>query len=374
MTSYALPSFSEWLHHRDPQLLSEMNRRDFLKAAGMAVPTLAGIEGLRSIKGSSKDDTVKQSDPFIPTPEHLLAYKRVNVLELIKNSVPNPEKFIKDFENIVNPNDQDIGMATRKQMFDREVDMYVTTPEVIDSLNPGAGAYASAGTSNAGGAYIVMPNTYFEELPSKNSYGKLTKKGMQTISHELRHTTQDSSKVSIQRRYAGDASNPEGYKQYMKDPREMGVRLASAKNICDKKYIMNFISYKIRNEKFLQIPKEDIMQIFDEILPRNEKEIFVMLMNPELIDKAFKQNKKYNQIMDKLDEDLAKRRFFMYATKGLLTPPLSRLQNSDDDFSSLYNFYRELPPNEKIQFMHELMTAYDTVVKNPQQNKQISFA
>lgn len=355
--------FSEWLEQRDPGLLLEMQRRSFLKSlVGIAAtPLLAKVP--RKIMDIGMDMFTGKIDL---KPEDLAAHKRVNILSILKKSVHNPEKFMRDFENLKSPGSDDIGMATRKEMLDRDIDLYVVTDKYMkekrsnslsDSESQATG-FADIGTDRRGGMFVVMPERLFAELPSSTSDGVLAKLGIETLVHELRHTTQNRDKIPISRYFQSTEDS------YMWHPAEMGVRLASAKNIADRDYILNFANRKLKlnwEGNGVKISHPQAMSLLSSLLPKEDKDIFVLLMNPELIRRNLENLPEYKKIVEQIKD-----RNMVGSFAGNILKPLdggeNSIQSSDSDFESLFEYYKKLNPSKKIQYMQELKHAFDTVV------------
>jgi hypothetical protein len=178
-----------------------------------------------------------------------------------------------------------------------------------------------------------MRKSSFIELPSKTSIGKLTKDGIESLAHELRHTTQDVGKVPESRRYNDNL----GYKHYMHDPVEMGVRIAAIKNLISSKTISDYLG------------NDPVSQAIKMSLPQDEKQILNLILNNDLWEKQIIQNNpklQQKEIEQKINSIIER----------------IKLLNSDAD--SLVDLYRSLNPEEKQNYMKEILQHYDKVVQN----------
>ena len=358
-------TFTEYLKNRDPALyesmVNEVSWQDVKDFGNKAMPYLGGaaiatslaanaaggykfynnyqqaaLEKELASRPTSVNSQTKADKDYAP--EEILAKVMITPRELIKNSSNDPEKWQKDFDKLQTP-EKDIGISTHKDNFDKPLMMYVVKPESLRRVVPDAGAYASRNKN-----YIVMPSDQFEVLPTNNSVGKLTKWGIDTLSHELRHTTQsreaipDGRNVNITGR-----TGKEGYSQYMKNPAEMGVRLAAIKNLLSR-------DNAIKNTRgtygiYAQ-------EVFEE-LPDDENYLLDIVTNPQAYKKYLSPSSKWlvkngnDQFAQHIIEDFVK-----------------ELKKQNNDVKSLLNFIESLPDNEKQSYLDELQQNMHTVVKD----------
>jgi hypothetical protein len=161
----------------------------------------------------------------------------------------------------------------------------------------------------------------------------LTKDGIESLAHELRHTTQDNSKVPESRRQ----NDKLGYKHYMHDPVEMGVRIAAIKNLTSSKTISDYLG------------NDPVSQAIKMSLPQDEKQILNLILNNNLWEKQIIQNN------PKLQQKEIEQK---------INSIIERIKLLDGDASSLINLYRSLNPQEKQNYMKEILQHYDKVVQN----------
>jgi hypothetical protein len=263
--------------------------------------------------------------------DNILSIKEVIPINYIRMAQINKEKFDKDYANLKNPTNDDLGFATNKEKFNKPIRMIVVTDEAMnDDQGKNTNAFA---TIDHKGSVIVMRKSSFIELPSKTSIGKLTPKGMSSLAHELRHTTQDVGKVPESRRYNDNL----GYKHYMHDPVEMGVRIAAIKNLISSKTISDYLG------------NDPVSQAIKMSLPQDEKQILNLILNNDLWEKQIIQNNpklQQKEIEQKINSIIER----------------IKLLNSDAD--SLVDLYRSLNPEEKQNYMKEILQNYDKVVQN----------
>lgn len=263
--------------------------------------------------------------------DDILTIKEVIPINYIRMAQMNKEKFDKDYANLKNPTNDDLGFATNKEKFNKPIRMIVITDEAMnDDQGKATGAFK---TIDHKGSVIVMRKSSFIELPSKTSIGKLTKDGIESLAHELRHTTQDNSKVPESRRQ----NDKLGYKHYMHDPVEMGVRIAAIKNLTSSKTISDYLG------------NDPVSQAIKMSLPQDEKQILNLILNNNLWEKQIIQNN------PKLQQKEIEQK---------INSIIERIKLLDGDASSLINLYRSLNPQEKQNYMKEILQNYDKVVQN----------
>ena len=279
-------------------------------------------EDLESLTYYSPENTYK---------DDILATKEVIPIDYIRTAQINKEKFDKDYASLKNPTNDDIGFATNKEKFNKPIRMIVVTDE---SMNDDQGKSTLAfATRDHKGDVIVMRKSLFIELPSKTSIGKLTPRGIDSLAHELRHTTQNRDKTPELRRQNDDL----GYKHYMHDPREMGVRIAAIKNLTSSKTILDYLG------------NDPVSQAIKVSLPQDEKQILNLILNNNLWEKQIIQNN------PKLQQKEIEQK---------INSIIERIKLLNSDASSLINLYRSLNPQEKQNYMKEILQHYDKVVHN----------
>ena len=235
--------------------------------------------------------------------------------------------------------------------------MYVVNDDAIKRYNKNAYAYA-----NSSEDYIVMPKSAFEILPTQNSNGKLTKYGAETIAHELRHTTQNTDKTPKER---NQGNGEWSIDKYMKDPAEMGVRIAALKNHMDSIHIYDIL-------KKNGLPQEELKKAVTLLTAlmnlKNENEMMYLILNPEkFTDPKYQKILNFYKSVTKQDNDrTAKSDIY-----SLLIDINLALKKQNSDVKSIINFYDSLTSSEEKQkFMSELMNNYGRIVKsnsNPNQ-------
>jgi hypothetical protein len=266
-------------------------------------------------------------------PEEILLRKIVNPYEIIKSTIPDPEKFQKDYNNLKsNPND--IGFAMNKDsLMHNKVLLVVVTDQAMKRVKPNAEGYAGkmhtaenpfnyttsinttsidTNTINA----IFLPKRAVKEI--KDGKITLTDEGEKTFRHEARHTTQEGDTGE-----RSQSANPT-FKHYMNDPNEIGVRLGELKNHLSTKTLLQLTS---DNPTHLN----NINKLLKDV-DGNEKELLKLFMAP---------SGQYQNTIEYIKEKLAK---------------------SNSDMGSLFKHYDELSDIEKSILMKELLDNYDNVV------------
>jgi hypothetical protein len=123
----------------------------------------------------------------------------------------------------------------------------------------------------------------------------------------------------------------------MHDPREMGVRIAAIKNLISSKTISDYLG------------NDPVSQAIKMSLPQDEKQILNLILNNDLWEKQIIQNNpklQQKEIEQKINSIIER----------------IKLLNSDAD--SLVDLYRSLNPEEKQNYMKEILQNYDKVVQN----------
>lgn len=262
--------------------------------------------------------------------DDIVAIKEVIPINYIRMVQKNKEKFDKDYANLKNPTNDDIGFATNKEKFNKPLRMIVVTDESMYEKFGEADAFAA---KDHKGDVIVMRKSSFIELPSKTSIGKLTPEGLGFLAHELRHTTQDNSKVPESRRQ----TRFDSHKHYMHDPREMGVRIAAIKNLMSSKTISDYLG------------NDPVSQAIKMSLPQDEKQILNLILNNDLWEKQIIQNN------PKLQQREIEQK---------INSIIERIKLLSRDARSLIKLYQSLDPQEKQNYMKEILQNYDKVVQN----------
>ena len=272
-------------------------------------------EELKSLAEYSPENTFK---------EDIIVTKVVKPIEYIRMAQINKYKFDKDFTNLTKPTDNDIGFATNKEEFNKPIRLIVVNDRAMD-IQTGRNTIAFA-TKDHKGRVVVMRKSAFAELPSETSIGKLKPHGLQTLAHELRHTTQDSSKTPESRIQYDDPiaditkKTWKKYKHYMHDPREMGVRIAAIKNLTSSETISNYLG------------DDTVSQTIKMSLPKDEKQLLNLILNNDLWKKQIIQNNpklQQKEIEQKIDHIIER----------------IKLLNTDAD--SLIDFYKRLNQTEQ---------------------------
>jgi len=263
--------------------------------------------------------------------DDIVAIKEVIPINYIRMAQKNKEKFDKDYANLKNPTNDDIGFATNKEKFNKPIRMIVITDEAMNKED--ANAFA---TIDHKGSVIVMRKSSFIELPSKTSIGKLTPRGIESLAHELRHTTQDISKTP-QSRGQKTASS---YKHYMHDPREMGVRIAAIKNLISSKTISDYLG------------NDPVSQAIKMSLPQDEKQILNLILNNDLWEKQIIYQERNNPKVQQIE------------IEQKINYIIERIKLLNHDADSLIDLYQSLDTEEKQNYMKEILQNYDKVVQN----------
>ena len=299
-------------------------------------------------KTNDKIDTMKLKLPhhFRPSialnhiesnyePEEILFRKIVNPYDILKSTIPDPEKFQKDYNNLKsNPND--IGFAMNKDsLMHNKVLLVVVTDQAMKRVKPNAEGYAgkmhtaenpfnyttsinttsiNTNTINA----IFLPKRAVKEI--KDGKITLTDEGEKTLRHEARHTAQEGDTGE-----RSQSANPT-FKHYMNDPNEIGVRLGELKNHLSDENLSGLTNDNpTHNNNMKEIIKD---------VGGNEKELLKLFMAP---------SGQYQNTIKYVKEKLAKK---------------------NSDMGSLFKHYDQLSDKEKSILMQELLDNYDNVVKN----------
>jgi len=362
--------FNEYIKSRDIELYEQIVNEGLWQAIKKPLPQLAmALGGLGSVVAGNT--ILKQADQAQLSSsnrttiadrkyskDEILIKKIIYPKELIKDAQANKSKWQKDFDNLNTDVSGDVGHATIKSKFDKPILMYVVKDDALKRVNKNAYAYASPSED-----YIVMPKTAFEVMPTASSNGKLTKYGSEVFAHELRHTTQDVNKTPKERRQGeGEWSKD----KYMKDPAEMGVRIAALKNYMDSIHLYDILKKE-------GLPKEELKKAVSLLTGlmklKNENEMMYLILNPDkFTDPKYQNILNFYKLVTKQDHDrTAKSEIY-----SLLMNIQIGLKKQNSDVKDIINFYDFLPSNERQKFMKELMNNYDKVVKSNTNQKTIA--
>ena len=192
-----------------------------------------------------------------------------------------------------------IGMEMDRDKFENIIKMYVISDEDFDKNHKGADGVAFSTGRNKNDPFIVLPSRMFSTLPTDTTDGILTRRGAEVLRHELRHTTQIIKDIGRGQSEAGN--------KYMNDPAEMGVRLATIRNINDKSYLMELRSKYLSSRNITSNA-------------RVEKSMDVL-----------------KEFIDKLPEDELARYKYLFGGEGslgILTDPIDGYPNAEDNLKS----------------------------------------
>jgi hypothetical protein len=178
------------------------------------------------------------------------------------------------------------------------------------------------------------------------------------------------------------------YDKYMQDPKEMGVRLASTKNMMNRDALIenilakpkNFVVYrasqdpKTKNVKteLVQIPVEDLRKMLSEALPSDEKELFKFFYtdDPSKLVRAVLKSPTFLGMLEKYKDDAVipgEPDLGIQSMRQILgmlhDEKLESYLGKNNDAKSLYYFWKKLPSDMKSKYFQELWNGYDTVVK-----------
>ena len=351
-------TFKEYLQKRDPLLYESMLNEASLQDVGNHIKrnirhyatglTLAGAPLAGYTAGTIRDlykyhqlsamptsAASKTKADYLYSPDEIVAKVMVTPRELIKNSSDDPERWQRDYDKLQAP-ENDVGIATHKDKFDKPVLMYVVKPEALARVHPEAGAYADSN-------HIVMPSNQFEFLPTDNKIGKLTKWGIETLRHELRHKTQkDVATTYFSLPGSVGDEKSDRFKGYMHHPMEMGVRLAAIKNLLSRDNAIKNASgtYGTYAQEFFQE------------LPDDEKSLFDIVTNSQAFKKYLPPNSRWKKNLE--NEEVA---------QEIIEDFVKRIKKQNYDAATLLRFIESLPDNEKQSYINQLQQNMDTVVK-----------
>jgi len=338
-------SFLKYLHNHDPNFLKE-GWREFMpskKDLIRSIPLTAAILGGNYIAGDPLRSWLKNSSEEI-RPEEILLKKTVIPKDLIKNSQINPSKWDRDFENLEDPGEKDIGFATHKDYFSKPVELYVLDDKAIKKISPTSIAFTEKNR-------VFLSSKLFEILPNKNSDGKLNSMGVAALTHELRHTTQSMSPLN---RKQNNNAYVGWYQQYMQDPQEMGVRVAAIKNMMDKSTIQSILNNIEKND----LKKQAVMNT----IPEDEEVLFMYFFEPDIwADKIAQEYMKLNNF------NANYRNYY----RELIESIKKQLALKNEDVRTLFDYYETLTKKRKRSYLQELLGVYKQVVQNTPSNKKL---
>lgn len=336
----------------------------------------SGLEGMKGIKADIakkekeekelrekerklKDASADEQMAKVYRQDEILLKKAIIPLKYIRDAQENKEKFDADYQNLKSPIGK-IGMDTYKDEFEKPVIMYIVTDKGMDRYMPDAAAYAKLGS------FIVMRKSAFKKLPTATEDGEMTLDGSHSLAHELRHMTQ-----------IGDVPDEESFHgraptifTYMRDPREMGVRLAALKNHMAKETIRKLTDAWLNKTKTLKnnLTREAIGDALVNVFEENANGVEMFLDPSVWAKKAYDvltSEQKGKMIETYSDEDKALRA--IYGVINQITEPL----NKNSDIDSIKVFYRILPKDIQKDYMEKLKQHYDTVVKGKQDDQDL---
>ena len=390
--------FFEWLRIRHPQYLMEQET-----PPATAVPPAsayadedaanATFEALKKrreeIETRMKDRQLKAQDRSVAwkdnlgyNDEEIIIQKTIIPREMVSSTQFDSQKWKKDFKNLEQRQPGATNFTTFKDLYQEPVRMFVVKDEAFKARGKNEAYYVKDKNSSM---TVVLPQSYFETLPTETTDGQLTSAGKNTLARVLRYTTQTKgwdipdrnfdrwaaknigendpdqnyrwmSKIETETK---DPKNPEktikkqianpSYNKYYNDIREQGVRLAALKNYMSKNSLRKIAGLSTSN-KYMANKLVDF-------LPEDEIEILKYVFNKDNWSTEFSNKMGYSS------EDTA-------SAKLVLIELISNLKNKNKDIMELLNFYDTIPKNEKIFYLGELIANYDKVVQNKPQYNQ----
>jgi len=289
-------------------------------------------------------------------PEEILFRKIVNPYETLKSTIPDPEKFQKDYNNLKS-NPDDIGFAMNKdRLMNNKVLLIVVTDQAMKRFNPNAEGYASrlsTADDQTDINTVVLPKRAVKEI--KDGKITLTDEGEQTLRHELRHTTQEG-KPGERSQNSMSTYDTGWYKHYMNDPLEIGVRLGELKNHLSTKTLLQLTSHNpTHNDNIKEIIKD---------VGGNEKELLKLFMGLNQYKNTTIKKEKITGIDALQKSFLNSGKVTVNSKDNTIKYIKEKLAKSNDDIDSLFKHYEKLSDQEKEALMKELLDNYDNVVKN----------
>lgn len=328
--------FTEYVEKRELEEGILPKTKDFLRA----IPLTAALLGTNYMAGDPIRNTVHSiigNQEF--SKSDILASFKVIPKELIRSSQFDVNKWDKDYEKLQSPGEADYGFAIHKDLLDKPAIVHVIKHNAITK---NADRHIRVGFARPDTLEVFMSDLFFKELPSNGNIGKLTRSGLNTLSHELRHLAQAEPPSDR------SSSLTDPNEKYMNNPVEMGVRLAALKNLLSPRMFE-------RVGELINLPNK---RLAISVLPNDEKQMLDFVLNPKKWSKAM-----YNQGISqglKIDEDDCFKLAVAFANK---------LGEMNSDISSLLQHYRLLTPAKKSVYFQELLDSFDQVVSN-QVNKR----
>lgn len=342
--------FKEYVLDRD---LQEGFRLPSGKDLLRSIPISAAILGANFMAGDPfRQQIANMVSPIqsLIKPKDIISSIKVVPKELIRASQFDINKWDTDYAALKAPRGSDIGFATRKDMFDFPVILHVVKHQAMIEDKGDKyirNAFASPKTNE-----IFLSDKLFEELPSKVNIGKLNRSGLNILSHELRHMTQnpDYEDKNPQKYRDRSVKDQQYYFDYLNDPSEIGVRLAAIKNLMTKP-MLSRIALSVNYDR-------SRIDLAIKSLPENEKEMLTYILAPKKWANAMYEQKKKDGLDDATQID-----HYFKITKAIV----DKMSEMNHDIRSLLDHYRFLP--NKKEFLNALLNAYDQVV----QRKEVQY-
>jgi hypothetical protein len=385
--------FFEWLRVRHPQYLMEQETPPATAAPPASADEDAAnatFEALKKrreeIETRMKDRQLKAQDRSVAwknnlgyNDEEIVIQKTIIPKDMVSSAQFDSQKWKKDFKDLKQRSPGATNFATFKDLYQEPVRMFVVTDEAFKARGKNEAYYVKDKNSSM---TVVLPQSYFETLPTETTDGELTSAGKNTLARVLRYTTQTKGWNNTDRDFdrwavenlvgendpdqnyrwmskikTEDPKNPDtkihapnpSYNKYYQDMRQMGVRLAALKNYMSKNSL-----FKIAN---LSTSNKYMANNLVRFLPENEINILKYVFNNDNWLTEFSNKMAFSS------EDSAD-------AKLVLIELISNLKKQNKDIMELLNFYDNLPENEKTSYLDELIGNYDKVVQNKPQYNQ----
>jgi hypothetical protein len=391
--------FFEWLRVRHPQYLMEQETPPATAAPPASADEDAAnatFEALKKrrkeIETRMKDRQLKAQDRSVAwqdnlgyNDEEIIIQKTIIPKDMVLSAQFDYKKWRKDFTDLQQRSPGATNFATFKDLYQEPVRMFVVTDQAFKARGKNEAYYVKDKNSSK---TVVLPQSYFETLPTQTTDGELTSAGKNTLARVLRYTTQTkgwdlvNNKGEPSRNFdrwaaqnlvadndpdqnyrwmskieTEDQKNPgikkyianPSYNKYYQDIREMGVRLAALKNYMSKNSL-----FKIAN---LSTSNKFMANKFVDFLPEDEIGILRYVFNNRNWLTEFSNQMAFSS------EDSA-------SAKLVLIELINNLKKQNKDIMELLNFYDNLPENEKQIYLGELIGNYDKVVQNKPQYNQ----
>jgi hypothetical protein len=317
--------------------------------------------------------------------EEIVIQKTIIPKDMVSSAQFDSQKWKKDFKNLQQRSPGATNFATFKDLYQEPVRMFVVTDEAFKTRGKNEAYYVKDKNSSM---TVVLPQSYFETLPTETTDGQLTSAGENTLARVLRYTTQTkgwdlvNNKGEPSRNFdrwatqnlvgdndpdqnyrwmskieTEDPKNPgikkyianPSYNKYYQDIRQMGVRLAALKNYMSKN--------SLRKMANLSTSSKFMANKFVDFLPEDEIGILRYVFNNRNWLTEFSNQMAFSS------EDSA-------SAKLVLIELINNLKKQNKDIMELLNFYDNLPENEKQIYLSELIGNYDKVVQNKPQYNQ----